>query len=187
MLYCAPPPMLTWVGAVIPVTVMGLETWTLDGATPVTGVNPPCRTGWAPVVTVKVELTPPMVSTAESAVLKPDAAISWTWTCAPGETTPATEVKAPPLMLYCAPLLTLIGEGTLVFATVMALETCTLDGITLLSGVKLKALGTALMPVPDSVTTEVIVGEAAALLKMVRVPLRLPSALGVKPTWIVQV
>ena len=66
-------------------------------------------------------------------------------------------------MLYCPPTLTLIGEGTLVFATVMALETCMLDGSTLNSGVKLNALGTELVPVPSSVMVEVTVGEALAL------------------------
>ena len=54
---------------VVPVTVMGLETWTLDGGAPLTAVNPPCNTGWAAVVTVNVELTPPMVTTPESVVL----------------------------------------------------------------------------------------------------------------------
>jgi len=91
------------------------------------------------------------------------------------------------LMLYCPPALTLMGEGTSVLATVMVLETCTLAGSTLNSGVKLKALGTSLVPVPDSVTVEVTVGDALALLKIVRVPLRLPSAVGVKVTLIVQV
>ena len=91
------------------------------------------------------------------------------------------------MILYCAPALTLIGEGTSVFATEMELETCTLDGSTLMSGVKLNALGTELMPAPVNVTVEVTVGDAAALLKMVSVPLRLPSAVGVNVTLMVQV
>ena len=73
-------------------------------------------------------------------------------------------MNAPPLRLYCPPVLTLIGTGTSVLATVMELETCTLDGSTLISGVKLNGLGMELMPVPDSVTTDVTVGEAAKLL-----------------------
>ena len=52
------------------------------------------------MVTVNVDETPPMVSAAESEVLYPEAAVNCTRTCAPGETTPGTEVKAPPLMLY---------------------------------------------------------------------------------------
>src|SRR5208283_100819 len=116
MLYCAPLPTVIGAGIVVPVTVMGLEIWTLDGAVPVSGVNPPCSTGRVPVVTVNVESTPPMVSTAATAVLKLGAAVTCTRTCAPGETTPATCVKGPPLMLYSAPLLTLIGDGTLVSA-----------------------------------------------------------------------
>ena len=67
-------------------------------------------------------------------------------------------------MLYCPPVLTLIGAGRSVLATVMAFDTCTLDGSTLMSGVKLNGLGIELMPVPDSVTTDVAVGEAAMLL-----------------------
>jgi len=187
MLYSDPLPTVIAAGIVVPVTAMGLETWTLEGEVQVSGVNPPCSTGCVPVVTVNAESTPPMVSTAETAVLKFAAAVTCTWTCAPGETTPATEVKGPPLMLYWAPLLTLIGEGTLVLATVMALETCLLDRSTLLSGVKLKGLGVALVPVPDRLTCVVTVGDEVALLRMVRVSLRLPSLVGVKTTLIVQV
>src|ERR1700760_715138 len=147
-------------GMVVPVTVMALEVCTLEGATPVTGVNEPCNTGCAPVVTVKVEETPPMVRVAESEVLYPDAAVNCTATCAPGETTPGVEVYGPPLMLYWPPALTLIGEGTSVFETVIAFDTCTLEGSTLTSGVKLNGLGMALVPVPPSVTFELTVGEA---------------------------
>jgi len=185
MLY-VPPVMLMGVGMVVPVTVMALEVWTLDGAAPVTGVKEPCNTGCAPVVTANVEDTPPMVRVAESDVLKPEAAVSCNCTSAPGETTPATEVKAPPLMLYWPPALTLMGEGTSVFITVMTLEICTLEGSTLMSGVKLKVFGIELIPVPPKVTVEVTGGEAVALLMMVSVPLRLPSAVGVNITLMVQ-
>ena len=51
------------------------------------------------------------------------------------------------------------------------------------SGVKLNALGAEVTPVPVSVTTEVAVG----LLWMVRLPLRLPDAVGVNITLMVQV
>ena len=68
-LYSAPLVMVMGAGAVVPVTVMGLEVWTLDGALPVTAAKSPCRTGWAAVVTVNVELTPPMVTTADAVVL----------------------------------------------------------------------------------------------------------------------
>ena len=91
------------------------------------------------------------------------------------------------MMLYSAPLLTLIGDGTLVLSTVMALETCTLERSTLLSGVKLNGLGAALVPVPERLTCVVTGGDEVALLTMVKVPLRLPSLVGVKTTLIVQV
>ena len=69
MLYVDPPVTLIGTGIVVPVTVMALEVWILEGAVPVTGANEPCNTGRAPVVTVNVEDTLPMVSTAESEVL----------------------------------------------------------------------------------------------------------------------
>ncbi len=76
MLYCAP--LLTVIGTaiVVPVTVMGLETWTLDGAALLTAVKPPCSTGWAAVVTVNVELTPPMVTIADEVVLYADEVVT---------------------------------------------------------------------------------------------------------------
>ena len=86
------------------------------------------------------------------------------------------------MTLYCPPALTLMGEGTSVLDTMMEFETCALEGSTFNSGVKLNALGTELVPVPDRVTVEVTVGEALALLEIVSVPLRLPSAVGVKVT-----
>ena len=69
MLYVDPLLTLIGTGIVVPVTEMALEVWMLEGAAPVTGVNEPCNTGCAPVVTEKVEDTPPMVRTAESEVL----------------------------------------------------------------------------------------------------------------------
>src|SRR6185437_9192610 len=86
-------------------------------------------------------------------------------------------------MLYWAPPLTLIVVGTFVPVTVIGFDTCMLEGATLLSGTKVNLPGTALVPVPESVT---VVGEEAALLVMVSVPARLPSAVGVNTTWIVQ-
>ena len=90
-------------------------------------------------------------------------------------------------MLYCPPALILIGAGTSVLATVMEFDICTLNGSTLMSGVKLNGLGIELMPVPVSVTTAVSVGEPARLLLMVSVPLRLPDAVGAKTTLMVHV
>ena len=87
------------------------------------------------------------------------------------------------MMLYSAPLLTLMVVGTLVPVTVIGVDTCVVPGSTLLIGTKWKGLGTALMPVPVSVT---VVGEGEALLVMSKVPLRVPSLAGVKTTWIVQ-
>ena len=87
-------------------------------------------------------------------------------------------------MLYSAPLLTLMVVGTFVPVTVMALETYGGRGFTLLSGMKLKAFGTALVPVPLSVT---IVGEEDALLVMTTVPFRLASLVGVNTTSMLQV
>ena len=69
MLYSSPLLTLMDAGMVVPVTVMALDIWMLPGTAPVTGVKPPWSTGWAPVVTVNVDETPPMVSTAESDVL----------------------------------------------------------------------------------------------------------------------
>src|SRR6185312_635479 len=86
-------------------------------------------------------------------------------------------------MLYWAPPLTLIVVGTFVPVTVIGFDTGRLEGATLLSGTKVNLPGTALVPVPESVT---VVGEEAALLVMVSVPARLPSAVGVNTTWIVQ-
>ena len=80
----------------------------------------------------------------------------------------------------------LIGAAAVVPLTVMALETCTLVGSTFMSGVKLNAFGAVFTPVPDRGTTVVITGEAAAVLMMVRVPFRLPRAVGVKVTVTVQ-
>src|SRR5580658_4402377 len=86
-------------------------------------------------------------------------------------------------MLNSAPLLTLMVVGTLVPLTVIAFDTCRLDGFTLRSVMKLKGFGTALVPVPVSCTS---VGEEAALLVMVSMPLRLPSLPGANVTSIVQ-
>jgi hypothetical protein len=69
----------------------------------------------------------------------------------------------------------------------MELEICTLEGATLTRGVKLKGFGTELTPVPDSGTTDVTVDKGVGRLWMVRVPLRLPNAVGVNRTRIVQV
>ena len=86
-------------------------------------------------------------------------------------------------MLYSAPLLTLMVVGTFVPVTVIAVDTCTVEGSTLLSGTKLKGFGTALVPVPLSMTT---VGEADALLVITSVPFRLFSLPGVNTTSMVQ-
>src|ERR1700729_291368 len=86
-------------------------------------------------------------------------------------------------MLYSAPLPTLMVVGTLVPVTLIGVDTCGVPGSTLVSGTKWKGLGTALMPVPLSVT---VVGAAEALLVMSKVPLRLPSLAGVNMTWMVQ-
>ncbi len=75
----------------------------------------------------------------------------------------------------------------MVLETVTALETCTLEGSTLTNGVKLNALGAELVPVPDNMTVDVTVGDALALLKIVSVPVLLPSADGVKVTLMVHV
>src|SRR5579863_6788255 len=86
-------------------------------------------------------------------------------------------------MLYSAPLLTLMVVGTLVPLTVIAFDTCRLDGATLCSVMKLKGFGTALVPVPVNCTS---VGDEVALLVMLSVPLRLPSLAGANVTSIVQ-
>ena len=80
MLYCAPG--LTLIGAaeVMLVIVMGLDVCTTPTLAPVTGVKSPCGGGAAPVVTVKVELTPPIVAMADDAVLYVEAAVICTTT-----------------------------------------------------------------------------------------------------------
>src|ERR1700746_2266070 len=86
-------------------------------------------------------------------------------------------------MLYSAPALTLIVVDTFVPVTVIGFDTWLLPGATLVSGVKLKGFGTALVPVPPSAT---VVGDGDALLVMVSVPLRLPSLVGANVTSIEQ-
>jgi len=49
--------------------VIGLDTWVAPILEPVTGVKPGCCGGWAAVVTVNEELTPPMVTIADEVVL----------------------------------------------------------------------------------------------------------------------
>ena len=68
MLYSAP--LLTLIGsASVPTMVIGLDTWVAPRLEPVTGVNPGCCGGWAAVVTVNEELTPPIVTIADEVVL----------------------------------------------------------------------------------------------------------------------
>ena len=45
MLYVDPLVTLIGTGIVVPVIVMALEVWMLDGAAPVTGAYEPCNTG----------------------------------------------------------------------------------------------------------------------------------------------
>ena len=69
MLYSDPVLTLIGTAAMVPVTVMALDTCTPDGTASVTGVKLPWTAGWTPVVTVNVELTPPMVRVAASVAL----------------------------------------------------------------------------------------------------------------------
>ena len=79
MLYSAPP--LTLIGAgFVPTMVMGLDTWVAPRLEPETGVKPGCCGGWAAVVTVNEELTPPIVTIADEVVLYPEAAVICTTT-----------------------------------------------------------------------------------------------------------
>ena len=69
MRYCAP--LLTLIGAalVMLVIVTGLDICTTPTLEPVTGVKPACCGGCAAVVTVYVEVTPPMFTSADEVVL----------------------------------------------------------------------------------------------------------------------
>src|SRR5579862_3794631 len=96
---------------------------------------------------------------------------------------PGVEVYGPPLTLYSAPLLTLMVVGTFVPVTVIGFDTTTVDVPTLLSGVRLNGVGTALVPVPLRVT---VVGVTEALLVISSAPFRVPSLPGVKVTSMVQ-
>ena len=136
MLYRAPLLMLIDPGDVMLVTVIGLEICVLEILAPVTGVNPACGICWVAVVTVYVDVTPPMVATAEAVVLYVGGAIICTVTWSPGWTVPGAEVNGPPLMLYSSPLLTLIGAGIVVPVTVMALDVWTLPATAPVTGVK---------------------------------------------------
>src|SRR5580658_3211959 len=86
-------------------------------------------------------------------------------------------------MLYSAPALMLMVVDAVVPVTVIGFDTWVLEGSTLLSGTSLKVSGMVLTPVPLSVT---VAGEAAELLVITTVPLRLPSLVGVNRTWMVQ-
>ena len=64
-----PPVMLITAGVVMPVTVMGVETWVLETAAPAALVKVPCSTGSAAVVTAKFDVDPPMVNAAVDVLL----------------------------------------------------------------------------------------------------------------------
>ena len=80
MLYSAPALTLMGAAAVIPVMVMGLDVCRTPILEPVTGGNPACLRSCAALVTVYVEVRPPMLTIADDVVLYVEAAVVCT-TC----------------------------------------------------------------------------------------------------------